>query len=69
MSPRPSRSRSLLLVTLSVNSKKAVQHLAIAACTFTPVALFAQGTTATLGGTVADKSGAVIPDATVQLKK
>jgi hypothetical protein len=34
----------------------------------TPQAARAQGTTAQLGGTVTDSSGAVIPDANIQLK-
>ncbi len=36
-------------------------------CLLTPTALFAQGTTATLGGTVTDASGAVIPGAQIVL--
>ena len=47
---------------------KAAQVFALAACTLVPAAVWAQGTTATLGGTVADATGAVIPNAAVQLK-
>ena len=40
----------------------------LTAAALAPSALYAQGTTASLGGTVTDATGAVIPNATVQLK-
>jgi hypothetical protein len=66
-SPFSHVSRSIV-DAVRVNGKEAARYLALAACTLTPAALWAQGTTATLGGTVADKTGAVIPNAAIQLK-
>ena len=42
--------------------------LAVALCVCASVTLWGQGTTATILGTVADMSGAAIPDAMVQAK-
>ncbi len=68
MSPRPRSSRSIASVRLNARNHKFAQILGFAACAIAPAGIFAQGTTATLGGTVADRTGAVIPNATIQLK-
>ena len=49
-------------------SAPVVFAFALGAVSAIPTAAYAQGTTATLGGTVLDASGAVIPQAAVQLK-
>ncbi len=67
MSTRKNRQKADV-PTRASNHHTAVRGLALAACSVLPAALFAQGTTATLGGTVTDKSGAVIPNASVELK-
>lgn len=55
-------------MAISMRSRAATRTVALSALLLAPYALYAQGTTATLSGTVTDPSGAVIPNAHVVLK-
>jgi hypothetical protein len=47
---------------------KKYRNLALATSILLPTTIWAQGTTATLGGVITDTTGAVIPNATIELK-
>jgi hypothetical protein len=57
-----------LFMAISLRTRAASRTVALSALLLAPYALYAQGTTATLSGTVTDPTGAVVPNAVVVLK-